>query len=227
MTHIPAASLADQAEHHLGESGPLNTCWSNGPERWAHELGLPGLGTASVSEARRLAKAGHNGWRYHEGTAGLARGHFGDWDPDVLGRTAADPNPAHVCVVDEVRGDAWRGIGSGTPSGKVARQPGSGGFNPRSVLVGYFVAPTEPPAPPAAPAPKPATSSSSSSSTSSGKGSTYTVKGGDYLLRIAAQHKTTVKAILRANPALPSRRSADFHIARADLIVVGQKIRIP
>lgn len=226
MTHVPTPALAEQAEKHLGEPGPVDTCWSNGPERWAHELGLPGLGTASVSEARRLAKAGHNGWSYHEGTAGLARGHVGDWDPDVLGRTAADRNPAHVCVVDEVRGDAWRGIGSGTPSGKVARQPSSGGLNPKGVLIGYFVAPTETRAAPApAPAPKPATSSSSSSS--SAKATTYTVKDKDYLLRIAAQHKTTVKAILKLNPALPSRRSADFHIARADLILVGQKIRLP
>jgi LysM repeat protein len=209
VTTVPLHALADQAQKHLGEDGPLDTCVSNGPERWARELGLLPLGTASVTEARRLAKAGHNGWRYHEGTAGLARGHVGDWDPKALG----DPDARHVCVVDDVEGERWRGIGSGTPSGKVARQPASGGFNPKTVLVGYFVPPTETAA--AAPAKAPA------------KGGDYVVQRGDYLLRIAAQHDTTVKAILALNPPLPARRSADYHIAAPNLILVGQRLRLP
>jgi LysM repeat protein len=217
VTTVPASALADQARKHLGEDGPLDTCVSNGSERWARELGLATLGTASVTEARRLAKAGHNGWRYHEGTAGLARGHVADWDPKALG----DADARHVCVVDEVDGDRWRGIGSGTPSGKVARQPASGGFNPKSVLVGYLIAPTEtaaaaPAKAPAAPAKAPAKA-----------GGEYVVKSGDYLLRIAAQHDTTVKAILAANPPLPTRRPADYHIAAPNLILVGQRIRLP
>lgn len=216
MSTVPLHALADQAIKHLGEAGPVDSCWSNGPERWAHELHLAGLGTGSVSEARRLARAGHNGWRYHEGTSGLKPGHVADWSPDVLGRTDADPNPAHVSVVTEVEGAMWRGIGSGTPSGKVAHQPASGGFNPLGVLVGYFVPPAEAPDP--KPAPKPSSSSSSS---------TYTVKRGDYLARIARAHGTTVKALLAANPARRDHISADYHIARANLIIEGQLIRIP
>lgn len=225
MTHVPAAALADQARKHLGESGPLDTCLSNGPERWAAELGLLPLGTGSVTEARRLAKAGTHGWRYVEGTAGLARGHVADWDPKYLG----SPDDRHVCVVDEVDGSSWRGIGSGTPSGTVARQPASGGMNPTAVLVGYFVAPTETPAP-AKPNPKPKTGAvkvQTATVKTAAKQDTYTVQPGDYLARIARQHGTSVRALLAANPALPSRRSADFHIVRADYIQAGQRIRLP
>lgn len=227
MTHVPAGALADQARKHLGEDGPLNTCLSNGPERWAAELGLLPLGTGSVTEARRLARAGHHGWSYHEGTAGLARGHVADWDPKYLG----SPDDRHVCVVDEVDGSSWRGIGSGTPSGTVARQPASGGMNPTAVLVGYFVAPTETPAPAAPkPNPKPKTGAvkvQTGAVKTAAKPTTYTVQTGDYLARIARQHGTSVRALLAANPALPSRRSADFHIVRADYIQAGQRIRLP
>lgn len=214
MTHVPAAAIADQARKHLGEDGPVNTCVSNGPERWTRELGLPQLGTASVTEAVRLAKAGHNGYRYHDGTDGLSRGHIGVWTHEALGSGDAE----HVSVVDDVEGALWKGIGSGTPSHKVARQPQGGGLNPKSVLRGYIIAPTE-----TEPAAKPAAAKPASPS----KTSTYTVQPGDYLARIARQHHTSVKAILAANPALPSRRSADFHIARANLIIAGQKIHLP
>lgn len=232
MTHVPAAALADQARKHLGESGPLNTCLSNGPERWAAELGLLPLGTGSVTEARRLARAGVHGWRYVDGTDGLARGHVADWDPKYLG----SPDDRHVCVVDDVDGDRWRGIGSGTPSGKVAPQPASGGTNPRGVLVGYFVAPTETPAPahdPRSSKPKTAPVKTQRPKTEPVKvqrpadPAVYTVKAGDYLRRIAKDHGTTVQAILRVNPPLPSRRSADFHIVRADYVQTGQRIRLP
>lgn len=229
MSHVPAAALADQARKHLGESGPIDTCLSNGPERWAAELGLPALGTGSVTEARRLARAGHAGWRYVDGTDGLAVGHVADWDPAVLGR----PDARHVCVVIDVDGDRWRGIGSGTPSGTVAVQPASGGFNPKSVLVGYFVAPTD-----TAAGPKPSTVKPKTGSVKVQTGTVkvhktpapapvYTVQPGDYLRKIAREHGTTVQAILTANPALPSRRSADFHIVRADYVQVGQRIRLP
>lgn len=216
MSHVPASALADQARKHLGEAGPLNTCVSNGPEQWAEELGLPTLGTASVTEYVRLARAGTRGYRYHEGTAGLSRGHVAVWDPAALG---GDGSARHVCIVDEVEGDQWRGIGSGTPTGTVARQPRSGGMNPKHVLVGYVIVPTSSstpttpvkiPKPPAAPA-----------------GGVYVVRKGDMLGRIARAHDTTVKAILRANPARRDGRSADYAIARADLIIVGQKIRLP
>jgi LysM repeat protein len=45
---------------------------------------------------------------------------------------------------------------------------------------------------------------------------TYTVKSGDTLTKIAADHGTTVKAIRSANPTLTT-----------DKIVVGQKLKIP
>lgn len=214
MTHVPASHVADQAEKHLGQSGPVNTCVSNGPERWAKELGLPQLGTASVTEYVRRAQAGQHGYRYHEGTAGLSRGHIGVWTHDALGSV----NDEHVCVVDEVQGALWRGIGSGTPSHTVARQPAGGGLNPKTVLRGYVVLPTE--TEQDAPAAKP-------DKPAAANGEQYVVQRGDYLLRIARQHHTSVKAILAANPARRDRVSADFHIARADLIVVGQRIRLP
>lgn len=221
MTHIPATRLAAQARRHLDESGPLNTCVSNGPEKWARELGLPTLGTASVTEAVRLAKTGHNGYRYHDGTEGLARGHIGVWTHAALGSTTSE----HVSVVDEVRGNLWRGIGSGTPSGRVACQPASGGFNPRSVLRGYIIAPTEtsgtahvkPPV-------KPPVTNHEPAKPASG---TYTVKRGDTLIKIAARNKTTWQKIMAANPPAKNGRTADFHIVRANLIFSGQKIRIP
>jgi Tfp pilus assembly protein FimV len=100
-----------------------------------------------------------------------------------------------------------------------------------AVLVGYFVAPTETAAAPAPkPNPKPKTGAvkvQTGAVKTAMKPDTYTVKSGDYLRRIASQHGTTVRAILAANPALPSRRSADFHIVRADYIQAGQRIRLP
>jgi LysM repeat protein len=216
VSHVPAAALADQARKHLGEGGPINTCVSNGPEHWARELGLPILGTASVREYVRLAQAGTKGYTYHDGTNGLARGYIAVWTHEALGSTLSE----HVCVIDEVKGNLWRGIGSGTPNGTVARQPASGGLNPKSVLRGYIVAPTEtgghvvvkPPVvkPSTHPDPAPA----------------YTIKRGDTLTRIASKHHTTVAKILKANPP-KGNKSADFHILRANLIIVGQKIRIP
>jgi LysM repeat protein len=214
VTHIPTAALADQARKHLGDAGPINTCVSNGPEKWTHELGLPILGTASVTEYVKLAKAGTHGYRYHDGVDGLSRGHIGVWTHEALGSDQDE----HVCVVDDVEGALWRGIGSGTPSHTVARQPSGGGLNPKTVLRGYVVAPTE-----TAAAAKPAAAHPSTPV----KSSTYVVKSGDYLARIARQHDTSVKALLALNPALPNRRSADFHIARANLVVVGQKIHLP
>lgn len=223
MTQIPAGRVADQARTHLGERGPINTCVSNGPEEWARELGLPTLGTASVTEYVRLASAGVKGYRYHDGTDGLARGHIGVWTHAALGSTTSE----HVSVVDEVRGSLWRGIGSGTPSGKVAQQPASGGFNPRAVLRGYVILPTEtgghahvkPPVKPVATRPEPAKPATGPD--------TYTVKRGDTLIKIAARKKTTWQKIMAANPPTKNGKSTDFHIARPNLILVGQKLRIP
>lgn len=44
---------------------------------------------------------------------------------------------------------------------------------------------------------------------------TYTVKSGDYLYKIASQHKTTVSKIKQTN-----------HL-RSDLILIGQKLQVP
>lgn len=208
---VPLSRFADQAVSHIGDDGPINTCWSNGPERWARELGLQGLNTASVSSAEQSARAGVNGWRYHEGTAGLAVGHIADWDDDALGTRGA----RHVCAVVDVDGDRWQGVGSGTPSGKVAKQPASGGWNPRRVLRGYFIPPSATSVMPSKPA------------KDDDDDEVYTVKRGDYLARIAKQAGTTVRAILAANPRRRDGRSADFHIARANHIEVGQRIRLP
>jgi LysM repeat protein len=219
VTHVPATKIADQALKHLGESGPLNTCVSNGMRRWTRELGLPDIGTDSVSEAERLAKNGHAGWRYHQGTDGLARGNFGDWDPAFLG----DFNARHVTVIDDVDGVLWRGVGSGTPSSKVARQPQSGGYNSKKMLRGYFIAPTETVAQPAVkPVPKPIKHTHAAEF----PGDTYTVRRGDTLIKIASKHGTSWQKIYAANPP-KGNKSGDFHILRPNLIFVGQKIRIP
>lgn len=211
---VKPADIAAQAIKHLGEASPDNSCVSNGMNRWPVELGLPGIDTASVSEARKLARAGHHGWKYHEGTAGVFVGAFVDWDPDVLG-DAAD---AHVSCVTEVTRAGIKSVGSGGPTGKVAYQPKSGGFNPADYFIGYFEAPTAVPA--AAPAaPKPAASSSSAK--------TYTVKAGDTLTKIAAAHHTTVPAIVKANPAAADRKTRDFHITHAGFILAGQRINLP
>jgi LysM repeat protein len=219
VTHVPASTIADRARAHLGEPGPVDTCVSNGLNRWPAEAGLPVLGTASVTEAVRLAKAGHNGYRYVDGTEGLSRGNFGIWSHEALG-SASDE---HTCVVDDVEGNMWRGIGSGTPSGKVARQPASGGLNPRTVLVGYIVAPTET----AAVTPKIEPAPAQPPAVVAAPGGTYTVRRGDTLIRIAARHRTTWQAIAKANPRSPDGRSRDFHIARPNLIIIGQELRIP
>lgn len=205
--------IADIAESHLGEYGPTNTCMSNGLEKWAEEAGVPGLGTASVSDGIARARDGRNGWKYHDGTDGLARGHFAVWSHDALG----SPNLEHVTCVTLVRGNTWHGVGSGTPSGKVALQPASGGLNPKSVLRGYLIPPANTAAPvqPAAVKPKPVKS-----------GDVYVVRKGDTLIKIAKRHHVTWQQIAAANPR-QGNRSTDFHILRPNLILIGQKIRIP
>jgi hypothetical protein len=222
VTHVPASLIADRARKHLGEPGPTDSCVSNGLNRWPAEVGLAPIGTASVTEAVRRARAGFNGYRYVEGTAGIARGHFGIWSHEALG----SPDDEHTCVVDEVEGPAWRGIGSGTPSGKVARQPASGGMNPLSVLVGYIVAPTETHVG-AAPAPTPRPSAAPTPAPAARSGTVYTIRKGDTLIRIAARYRTSWRALAAANPRATDGRSHDFHIVRPNLIIIGQKIRIP
>ena len=65
------------------------------------------------------------------------------------------------------------------------------------------------------PAPAPATGTLSSATEASAGGQTYVVKSGDTLIKIAADHKTTVKALRSLN-----------NLA-TDKIKVGQQLKIP
>jgi hypothetical protein len=216
VSHVAYSKHVEVARSHLGEAAPVNTCVQDGMEAWPHELGLATLGSDSVTECEKRARAGHNGWAYHEGTAGIRPGYYADWKPSALGSSS----DRHVCVVEVVDGDRWRGIGAGTPSGKVAHQPASGGTNTLGVLQGYFVPPSS------TPAAAPHTVTAKPAADTAG-GREHVVVKGDTVARIAAKYQVTQPALLRANPPLPSHRSANYHIARANLIVVGQRIRIP
>lgn len=204
--------IADIAERHIGEAGPTNTCMSNGLERWTAEAGLKTLDTNSVSEGIARAKDGYHGWSYHPGTDGLTRGHFGVWTHEALGGGQFE----HVTCVTDTSGALWRGVGSGTPSQRVAMQPASGGYNPRTVLRGYLIPPVADVAVKVE-APKPAKGKS---------GDVYVVKRGDTLIKIARRHDTTWQQIRAANPR-KGDTSTDFHILRPNLIIVGQKLHIP
>lgn len=215
MTHVAYSKHAEVARHHLGEPAPVNSCVRLGMRAWPNELGLDDLDTDSVSEAEKRARAGYKGWAYHEGTSGIRVGYYGDWTAAALG-SASD---RHVSVVDQVDGERWRGIGAGTPSGRVAHQPASGGTNALSVLRGYFIPPDETPG-------KVATAPVVNHASSS-KGDTYTVRKGDTVDLIARKHDTTRAAIVKANPAGSSRTAGDFRIVNANRIYVGQRIRVP
>lgn len=213
-------SLATVAQRHLGEPGANDTCLE-AINRWVDEAGGTPLPTASVSAAVKLAQAGRNGWTYHAGLDGLQLGDVLRWSPDALGRTREDPNPEHVSVY--VKADArgnLQSVGSGGPSGKVALQPQGGGFNPPRTFVGYFRVAVET----AAPAPKPAAAKPKPAAAAAG---TVTVKRGDTLYDLARAHHTTVAAFLAANPRSADGLSHDYHIVRQNLILVGQRLRLP
>lgn len=189
-------SVAKRAEAHLGESGPTNTCVSNGMNRWPQEAGLGGIDTASVTRARELAKAGHNGWTYHEGMSGVRRGDFVDW-----------AGIFHVSCVTDVSSAGIATIGSGGPTGLVARQPRTGGHNPRSAFRGYFRPPAKRPGPKGKTPPHPGT---------------HRVVDGDTLSAIAESAGVTVAAIVKANPSKVKGPNKD-RIYAGDLLVIPKK----
>lgn len=208
------SSLADIAQHHIGEPGPTDTCLV-AINRWVQEAGGQPLPTGSVSAAVKLAQQGRNGWTYHEGLDGVQIGDVLRWSADALGRTREDPNPEHVSVyVARDRNGNLRSVGSGGPTGKVASQPQGGGFNPPHTFRGYFRPHLAAPAPAAKPA-------------SSSPAKDIRVASGDTLWGLARTHHTTVAALLRANPRAADGRSHDYAILRQDLILVGQRLHLP
>lgn len=215
------SSLVTVAREHLGEPGPNNSCLE-AVNRWVDEAGGKPLPTASVSAAVQLVQgAGRNGWTYHEGLNGVQVGDVLRWQRAALGPTREDPNPEHVSVYTARDGHGnMQSIGSGGPSGRVALQPQSGGFNPPSTFRGYFRVQLEQPAPAKPPA-KPAASSSSSSKAD------IVVAKGDTLTGIAARERTSVQALLRANPKATDGRTRNYHITRPNLILVGQRLHRP
>lgn len=208
MTNIARNRIAATAEEHLGEHSPVDTCMSLGMNKWPQELGLPGIGTNSVSEGERRARAGYNGWEYHTDMSKAEVGDFADWESKVLGPTREDANPRHVSVIRDIDpAGNLRTIGSGGPTGQVWWQPQGRGFNPPEYFRGFFRAPLS-----TGGSSKPRTKTSP---TKQAGAATYKVKRGDYLLRIAAQHDTTVGRLVKLNK-----------IRNPDHIEVGQVLKL-
>lgn len=209
MTHIAPSRIAGIARSHLGEQAPTDTCCSLGMNKWPQELGLPGIGTNSVTEAERRARAGHNGWSYLDDVSQARIGDFADWEPEVLGSS----DRRHVTVIEEFdeRGRI-RGIGAGGPTGKVYWQPQNQGFNPPSYFRGVFRPPTE--TTKTATTSKPRTSPVKTSTGSTPK-ATYVVKRGDDLTRIASRYDTTVGKLVKLN-----------RLRNPDHIEVGQTLKL-
>jgi LysM repeat protein len=81
-----------------------------------------------------------------------------------------------------------------------------------------MAAPTPTPVTPKAePAKKSTSAAKAAPAAAAASAKTYVVKKGDTLSEIAKAHNTTVKKLMAANPAIKS----------ADLIEVGQKIKLP
>lgn len=210
MTHIDPSAIAKAAIADLGKPGQTNTCWSNGGNKWPQDAGLPGIDTDSTTEARKRAKAGYHGWSYHEGLSGVRVGDLLDWAGDNVFHTS--------CVIDIDSQGRIKSIGSGGPTGLVAYQPKSGGYNDPRTFRGYFRPPADDgkkPAPKTGPV---KTSKPKTQPVKVVKGKTYTVKSGDWLIRIAQQHHTSVNAIMRLNRDLIKNR---------DHIEVGWVLKMP
>lgn len=178
--------LLAAARKHLGQSGPTNTCMSNGVERWAREAGIAPIdGNASCSQGSRQAHAGHNGWK----VVPVSQVRLGD----VLYWRAF----GHVSVVDEIdHAGNIRSIGSGGPSGRVSYQPAGGGHNAPS----NFREVWRPPAPKKAAAPKPpAKKPAPKPKPTAGEQST-TARKGEGGIALAARVKVPIDTLKRLNP---------------------------
>lgn len=179
--------LLAAARKHRGQAGPINTCMSNGVERWAREAGIAPIdGNGSCSQGSRQAHAGHNGWK----VIPVSQARPGDvlyWR-----------NIGHVSVVDAIdHVGNIRSIGSGGPSGLVAYQPAGGGFNAPS----NFREAWRPPAPKKASTPaKPKPASKPAPKPSSSKPVTVKPKPGEGLYSIADRSHISHAKIKELNP---------------------------
>lgn len=159
-----AQKLIEIAQSHLGESGPENTCVSNGAARWARESGIyfpevvypaemvreaTGINadknnTTTVSGLSTMAKRGEAGYSWLD-ASDAQPGDFLIW-----------PDYDHVSLYVENINGTYRSIGSGTPSGTVASQPAGGGGNAPSYFIGAVRPPfASTPAPESTPQPAP------------------------------------------------------------------------
>lgn len=182
----------------LGKPGPVDTCVSNGMQRFASEAGAPkltykGRPTASITEARIAGKAGNDGWTYHEGLAGIKPGDFADW--------ARPAGIFHVSTVITVRRTglgvvvALQTIGSGGPTGKINWQPAAGnpaGWNVAAYFRGYWRAPYA----------APVKTSSKPSPAPASKPVTTTVQSGEGGIAVAARVKVPLGVLERLNPTV-------------------------
>lgn len=172
------APLLAAALKHKGQRGPVNTCMSNGVERWAREAGIAPIdGNGSCSQGSAQAHRGHNGWR-------------------VIPVSQAQPGDvvywriAHVSVIVDIdHAGNIETIGSGTPSQTVALQPAGGGHNSPSL----FREAWRPPAPKGS-------SSSSPAKPSAAKPTTVKPKPGEGLFAIADRSHVSHDKIKELNP---------------------------
>ena len=190
-----AGKVVAAAKRDVGKPGPVNTCVSNGMQRFASEAGAPkltwnGRPTASITEARLAGKAKHDGWTYHDGLAGIAPGDFADW--------ARPAGIFHVSAVIQLRRSALgvlqalQTIGSGGPSGKINWQPTTGntssqGWNVAGYFRGYWRAPYAAPV---------------KTTTKPAGQTTVKVKAGEGGIAFAARVKVPLATLKKLNPSV-------------------------
>jgi hypothetical protein len=212
--------LADIAHEHLGEPGPNDTCLAPSTDGWGgRRQPLP---TESVSAAVQLAS--------RAATAGpTTRAWTGcRWATCCAGprRAAADPGGPQPRT--------RLGLHQGTGHGNLQRSAAAARparwrcsrrvrwVQPAPHVPGVLPGAAGPRAPaPAKPAPS-RQAQACSCAQGHHPGAPATRSG-----QLAEAHHTTVAAFLRANPTAADGRSHDFHILRADLIMVGQRLHLP
>jgi len=123
-------SLSSIAVSHIGEPGGLNTCISNGIQRWAKEAGLPQIGNNTASRGVYVAAAKKAGV-YHTGMQGVQVNDILDWALPYR----------HMSVVDHIDANGnIRSVGSGNMTSVppiVDYQPKGGGHMSPSMFIGY------------------------------------------------------------------------------------------